>query len=40
MLLKLRVGIEKKGELSSLIVGLKSKQAMVYLLMKARKQDI
>ncbi len=40
MLLKLEIGIEKKGELSSLVVGFKSKQAMVYLFMKAIEQDI
>jgi hypothetical protein len=40
MLLKLRVRIEKKGEMSSLVVGLKNKQTMVYLLMKAREKNI
>jgi hypothetical protein len=40
MLLKLRLGLKKKGELSFLVVGLKNKQAMVYLLMKAREQEI
>jgi hypothetical protein len=40
MLLKLGIRIEKKGELSSLVVGPKSKQTMVYPFMKAREQDI
>jgi hypothetical protein len=40
MLLKLRVGVEKKGELNSLVVGPKSKQTMVCPLMKAKEQDI
>jgi hypothetical protein len=37
MLLKLGVGVKKKGELSFLVVGPKSKQTMVCPLMKAKE---
>jgi hypothetical protein len=37
MLLKLRVGVKKRDSLRFLVVGPRSKQAMVYLLVKPKK---